>query len=112
MLNHSRNPTPPHIASHRLGVAANGGGLPRRVNAGGIRLVQLRLPCRVEPNNEGGNAKGPHAAALRVALLDARNVARDVVHRHLLVQRQTVALRVGESVPVDQGEILLQYSAT
>jgi len=45
-------------------------------------------------DDEGGDAERPHAAGLRVLLLHARDIARQVLYAHLLVQRQPVALRL------------------
>lgn len=51
-------------------------------------LVQRGAAQRVEAHNEGGDAKGPHTAALRVTLLHPRNVPRHVFHAGPLIQRQ------------------------
>lgn len=66
--------------AHRFGVSPDGSGFPGGVRARGVGLVQRRFALAVEPYHEGGYAKGAHAAALRVLLLDVGNPPRQVVH--------------------------------
>lgn len=63
---------------HGLGVAADGVGLPGAVGARGVGLVERGAAQRVKAHHQGGDAKGPHAAALRVLLLHARDVPAGV----------------------------------
>ena len=83
-------PIPP--LTHRLRVAPNRVGLPSRVDARRIGLVQARGAFARRPrvgrqktSDQRRNAKRPHASALRVALLNACDVAREVVDGRRLV---------------------------
>ena len=66
---------------HCLAALANGVRLPRTVYAAGICLVKRRRAVDVKADNECANAEGPSAAALRVLLLDARDISSDVPAR-------------------------------
>lgn len=48
--------------------------------AGGVCLVKSRLALAVKSHDKRGDAEGPHAAALRVLLLDVGNPPRQVIH--------------------------------
>ena len=63
---------------HCLAALANGIRLPRTVYAAGICLVKRGRAVDVKADNECANAEGPSAAALRVLLLDARDISSDV----------------------------------
>ena len=82
-----------HLAA---GVPHHDGG--RRSLPGAINMASLGIPqkdtSRGRTDNEGGDAEGADAAGLRVLLLHARDVARQVLYAHLLVQGQPVALRL------------------
>jgi hypothetical protein len=58
-------------------VAADGGGLPAGVVAGGVGGVELELAVLVVAGEEEGGAEGPGAADLRVVLLDVADVDDD-----------------------------------
>lgn len=76
-----------------LGGAANGMGLPRVEDAGGFCLVQLGDGVvRVEAGDDGGDSKGTDAAGLGVALLDAGDVAGEVLDQGQVLQGQAVGL--------------------
>ena len=65
---------------YSLGVAADGGGLPGRVGAGGVCLVQGGLALAIKAHHKRGDAKRPRSAALRVLLLDVGDPPGQVVH--------------------------------
>ena len=52
---------------------------------------------RGESDNERGQAKGTHAAALGVLLLYPTDVSRDVLDARLVLERQSVRLRLKAS---------------
>lgn len=55
-------------------------------------LVQLGYAKRVKANNQGGDPKRSYASTLGVLLLYPSNVLGHIVHRNLLIKRQTEAL--------------------
>jgi hypothetical protein len=80
------------VLAHGLGVAADGARLPLDVRAGRVGLVETRLAIDFVADDERGDAKGTHAAALCVLLLHAGDVARDIVDRRRVFQRQAIRL--------------------
>mmetsp|Transcript_3829 Transcript_3829/g.8809 ORF Transcript_3829/g.8809 Transcript_3829/m.8809 type:complete len:287 (+) Transcript_3829:44-904(+) len=73
-------------------ILADGGGLPCVVGAGGVGLVQGRLPLAVEATDEGRDAEGAHAAPVRVLLLRPRDETGHVVHRWAVFDVEAVRL--------------------
>ena len=64
-------------------------------------LARAACTCAVKAHDERRNAKGAHPAALRVPLLNARDILRNVLYRRLLVKCEPVALAL-DSRPIDQ----------
>ena len=79
-----------------FGGSTDGVCLPSRVHATRFRLEQLWLcVIRIEPDDQGRNAKGTDTAGLGVLLLDASNVACNIVDRYRVLNRKAVRLAFG-----------------
>ena len=79
-----------------LGASTDRVGLPRRVHATWFGLVEPGGGIvRVKPDDQGRNTKGTDTSGLGVALLDAGNMARDVVDRHRVFYGETMGLALG-----------------
>jgi hypothetical protein len=76
----------------RLRVAADGAGLPRGVDAGGVRRPELRDAVGADAREEGRDAEGADAAALRLLLLRLADVARDLLDGRRVLDRQALRL--------------------
>ena len=76
--------------------------VPCGVDARRLRLIQPRLLTpRIKAHNQRTDPKRPHTSALRISLLHARHILGDILHRHRILHRQTVTLRL-EPCLVDQ----------
>ena len=76
--------------------------LPGGVDARGFGLVESGvIVSLVEPDDQGADAEGADASALRVSLLNTRNVFGDVLDRDWVLDRQPVTLCL-QSRLVDQ----------
>lgn len=85
------------ILANRLGVAANGAGLPLDMGAGRVGLVETRLTVDFIADDESRDAKRTHTTALCVLLLHASDVPSDVVDRRRVFKRKTIRLTLDSS---------------
>mmetsp|Transcript_20628 Transcript_20628/g.53943 ORF Transcript_20628/g.53943 Transcript_20628/m.53943 type:complete len:279 (+) Transcript_20628:98-934(+) len=84
------------LLQERLGVGhvlPDGGGLPGKVGAGGVNLVQLR-PVVVKAGHQEGDAKGAHATGLGELLHDRGRLADQLRHGDGLLVQLVVSLRL------------------
>lgn len=78
-----------HLPSHRSSECT----IPSRIDPTGLRLIQHRhLAPRIKPNDQRADPKGPHTARLRVPLLNAGNVLRDILDADRVLDGEAVRL--------------------
>mmetsp|Transcript_8602 Transcript_8602/g.22244 ORF Transcript_8602/g.22244 Transcript_8602/m.22244 type:complete len:226 (-) Transcript_8602:295-972(-) len=66
--------------------------LPRRVCAGRISLVELRLAGRIKATDQERDTERPNTWPLRVPLLDSCHIPRNVLDRRRVLKCEAVAL--------------------
>ena len=98
--------------THGVGVAAGGVGLPSGEGPRGVSLVQRGLlGVGVEADDERGQAEGAHPSALRVLLLQAGDVARDVLDGDGVLDGEAVALALDAGTVDEHARVGLEPRA-
>lgn len=83
------------VSTYQRTLAAIECNIPRAVDTTRLRLVQPRLlTARVKAHNERADTERPDTTTLRIPLLHASHVLRDVLDRHRILHRQAMALRL------------------
>jgi hypothetical protein len=98
--------------AHGVGVAAGCVGLPSGEGPRGVSLVQRGLlGVGIEADDERGEAEGAHPSALRVLLLQAGDVARDVLDGDGVLDCEAVALALHASAVDEHARVGLEPRA-